>query len=80
MTKEEVVEELQYIHDGLVACDLSYEALEIAIKTLSADVVEVVRCKDCDHRIDRECQIFDMLMNDDDYCSYGERRSDGEIH
>ena len=47
MTREEVVEELQYIHDGLVACELSYEALEIAIKTLSADVVEVVRCKDC---------------------------------
>lgn len=43
MTKEEVVEELQYIHDSLVSCELSYEALEIAIKTLSADVRENVK-------------------------------------
>ena len=52
----------------------------------TADVVEVVRCKDCKHYYtellhgDHECQVFDMLMNDDDYCSQGERREDGEIH
>ena len=43
-------------------------------KVPTADVVEVVRCKDCNHWIDRECQVFSMMMNDDDYCSYGERR------
>ena len=41
----------------------------------TADVVEVVRCKDCNHWIDRECQIFGMMMNDDDYCCYGESTS-----
>ena len=47
-----------------------------------SDVVEVVRCKDCIHRDpeDKKCDcsfrakggIFPM--DDDDFCSYGERR------
>ena len=49
----------------------------------SADVVEVVRCKDCkyatyDESIDRyECRNWglddDEYTEADDYCSYGER-------
>ena len=53
----------------------------------TADVVEVVRCKDCKHG-DFYCSSilcgnahapwyndeFDALMELDDYCSYGERR------
>ena len=64
----------------------------------SADVVEVVRCKDCKHRLkewrgDKRlkntgywsygCKHFAELMgywgwggNDNDFCSYGERRTD----
>ncbi len=45
----------------------------------SADVVEVVRCKDCKHYKDNHrCYSKYSNMNDyrspDDYCSYGERR------
>lgn len=75
MTKEEVVEELQYIHDSLVFCELSYEALEIAIKTLSADVIEVVRCKDCKYADGyHHCNKIEWWNNEDDFCSKGERR------
>ena len=57
----------------------------------TADVVEVVRCKDCKymcHYTDGhlECRLLSDLkpipttyctMNADDFCSYGERREDG---
>ena len=56
----------------------------------TADVVEVVRCKDCKymcHYTDGhlECRLLSDLkpipttyctMNADDFCSYGERRED----
>lgn len=44
-----------------------------------ADLVEVVRCKDCKHYSDRRCQMIigiDDRKKDNDYCSYGERRKD----
>lgn len=46
----------------------------------SADVVEVVRCKDCKHRdpYDLKCDHglmkTELPVGDDDYCSYGERK------
>lgn len=51
----------------------------------TADVVEVVHCKDCKHRIDDEdfmCKHYCMkrhsnggrFCEDNDFCSYGERR------
>lgn len=52
----------------------------------SADVVEVVRCEDCEHwkcnpNTDKygACQKvsyddFEVVMECDDFCSYGERR------
>lgn len=47
----------------------------------TADVVEVVRCKDCIHRDpeDKKCDCsFQAMggilpMDDDDFCSYGEK-------
>ena len=55
----------------------------------SADVVEVVRCKDCKHYIyDGDRWLCKVLSNNyepivdldsDGYCSYGERRTDGCI-
>lgn len=46
----------------------------------SADVVEVVRCKDCKWRNKAGCalQIVDDSdkPSDNDYCSYGERKSE----
>lgn len=53
-----------------------------AIKRLSfADVVEVVRCKDCRHFRDRklkllddiyECNLTGLVTKPENYCNYGE--------
>jgi hypothetical protein len=51
----------------------------------NANVVEVVRCKDCKHYDDGICQLhseepdqygggFNMDMLENDFCSYGERK------
>lgn len=53
--------------------------------TPAADVVEVVRCKDCKYRekmTDKyiwcaKHKVFMAMKSDDDYCSKGERK-DGE--
>lgn len=47
------------------------------------DAVEVVRCKECIHYESDGgammiCNVTDMVCDNDDYCSYGERREDGE--
>ena len=48
----------------------------------AADVVEVVRCKDCKHRDpeDKLCEHYRndhfWMRKDDDYCSYGERKEE----
>lgn len=53
----------------------------------AVDAVEVVRCKDCKNRYYNEfqgefcCEAwadgYDTIVRDNDYCSYGERRTDG---
>ncbi len=42
----------------------------------TADVVEVVRCKDCKHYREENfhCWLMRGKMSLNDYCSYGERR------
>jgi len=57
------------------------EGLKIAEQLVkgmpSADVVEVVRCKDCIHYDEHtrwQCDKFGQSVNADDYCSYGERK------
>jgi hypothetical protein len=54
----------------------------------TADVVEVVRCKDCKYYKVREtagygvrsvkscCRSANKRVNEEDYCSYGERREE----
>ena len=51
----------------------------------TVDAVEVVRCRDCKHymehpRTKRMCCYVHLLtphhMRNDDFCSYGERRTD----
>ena len=45
----------------------------------TADVVEVVRCKDCErfHEADDElaqhCRLYGAMVGKDDFCSYGEK-------
>ena len=53
-------------------------------KLPTADVVEVVRCKDCDFYIKSKqfrkdwCNKHAMNVKPTDFCSYGERRTDNE--
>lgn len=45
----------------------------------SADVVEVVRCKDCTEWDEKEQECSHWYgFRANDYCSYGERRSENE--
>lgn len=61
-------------------CDLlnSLQQMEVV------DAVPVVRCKDCEHLVNTTinangfliCDISDMEIAPDDFCSYGERREE----
>ena len=58
-------------HDGVT--------LQSIIKKMpTVDAVEVVRCKNCKHYHHSTCtNDFALnLVRENDYCSYGERRSD----
>lgn len=51
------------------------------IESLSADVVEVVRCKNCVHYESdggalMQCGVSGITVNDEDYCSMGERKEE----
>jgi hypothetical protein len=55
------------------------EVMLNAQKAISADAVQVVRCKDCKHyKSDggslMVCSITEMITDDNDYCSCGERK------
>lgn len=59
--------------------DTDVNQVEIAIDKSRADVVKVVRCKDCIHYDEHnrwQCDRFGQSVNADDYCSYGERKDD----
>ena len=64
---------------GLAIC-IASEIAEIP----AADVAPVVRCKDCKHLVNATvngngfliCDISDMEIALDDFCSFGERRDD----
>ena len=62
-----------------------YEIHDALTGIPAADVVPVVRCKDCKNWQtdwnpsipDRHyCAVMDSMMKADDFCSYGERRED----
>lgn len=83
MTREEAVLRLEILKDFSQNNELKnmHEAIDMAIRSLSADVMEVVRCKDCKyHGATIEEQptpsIMCAHMHDNDYCSYGKRRED----
>ena len=58
--------------------------LNVIEKMPSADVVEVVRCKDCKFNKAKDedkgvCGLMVYVHNTDDYCSYGERKDERTI-
>lgn len=65
--------------DGLETAQRILDAINNAP---TVDAVEVCRCKDCKLRcpesisVYRHCALSGMMVDDDDFCSYGERRAD----
>ncbi len=59
-------------------CDLVRELSDAP----AVDAVEVVRCKDCKLRVPesisvfRHCDLVGMMVDDDDFCSFGKRRDE----
>lgn len=65
--------------------DTTADNIKRDIKTLpTADVVPVVRCKDCKHLMFSDCygecsRGYMGIVSPDDYCSYGERKCNNEL-
>lgn len=90
MTREEAIEVLKKTVDNSVKMTmreweefdkLMVEAIDIAIEALSADAVEVVRCKDCKwaekailNEYCVECTMYHTSCMKHGYCHHGERR------
>lgn len=71
------------IDDGRCSLDAVDDGIDLVngIKALPvADVVPVVRCRDCKYRDGTPGQpnILCAQMHEDDFCSYGKRREDAE--
>ena len=65
-----------YVMDGELVKMIDERAV---MKLPKVDAVEVVRCKDCKHWTMGYCNNFacydyEPTTNEDDFCSYGERR------
>lgn len=64
--------------------DLSQDVKETVedeiVNAQTIDAVEVVRCRNCKHVQTINCPFFKAKLGytDDDYCSCGKRREDGE--
>ena len=57
--------------------DKTCEAMAKAHQEEIANMVSVVRCKEC-YMCDEKmwCSFYDSIMESDDYCSYGEREGE----
>lgn len=68
---------------GADAGYLDIDCFTLARRIMEAGWTKPVRCKDCKHRYTASSgvifctQHLTMSANDNDFCSYGERRSDG---
>ena len=81
--------EMGLLLDAISVSKLDYLAVtDVVCKVPTADVVEVVRCKECKYRKFVDWGMGDCahpkgskhIAYDYHYCSYGERREDAEIH
>ena len=67
---------------GQDGCFLRDCVIDLIGKQTTADVVEVVRGKDCKYLMFSdcygECKRYLRLVNMTDFCSSGERRTDGD--
>ena len=66
----------------VLADDYAYAAAKLLDTVPTADVQEIVRCKDCRWRGTEECSMYyrcncgeqHTWETDNDFCSYGERK------
>lgn len=64
------------------ACEIKQDFADMISDFPTVDAVEVVRCQECKYRFGNNghskngCPIIDanIWMDDDDFCSYGERK------
>ena len=64
-------------YDSFAVMDAITEFMEKVGNIQGADVVEVVRCKDCKHFEQAECPWDELfVINVNGYCSRGEREED----
>lgn len=69
----------EIIVDNWITEGMTEEELEKEKEKALADIVEVVRCKDCANKGAAFCMIGDIPItkeNENCYCSYGERREE----
>ena len=84
--REAILREIERRESLMVGDKLvSVDAMKSFIKNRpAADVVEVVRCKDCKNLVNTTinancfliCDISDMEIAPEDFCSHGERREE----
>lgn len=72
--------------DGITSTTVLKQTITDIQNTPTADVVEVVRCKDCVHHHTNEskpmyvwCEMVDGLLSQNWFCADGERRTDDEL-
>ena len=83
---DELIKVLWEIHDNYKgtwlasAYTMEHDAIKAVEKMPTADVAEVVRCKECVFHSDsfilngkRKCNIFCMCTEDGFYCGFGEK-------
>ena len=81
---DERINDLRTLYGDYDQYTSGYEACaELIADAPAADVVEVVRCRECTNwrrnigfgdSPDGQCLYFGLLTSKDDFCSYGERK------
>lgn len=88
MTKRDLQNQIDALREQIIMANGRIRALEYDFNMPTADVVEVVRCKDCRHYLysNEKCDLIDTRLNfyatdkiwtNDCFCAWGERREDG---
>lgn len=74
--REDAVDDLHTQLMYRMGSDDMKRRLDDWVKTLpSADVVQVVRCDDCEYYGSRRwCELHSSVFDDNAFCSYGERK------
>ena len=78
--KEKFKRKLHYIFKTYRMSEIITEKVKHALDDTTVDAVEVVRCKDCkefhrsDDKLAQHCKFYGAMVQEDDFCSYGERK------